>query len=202
MTELEFSKLLELSIAKHDGEGVWHNSDMIVASGVRSAMPHGVATNKRMELGDQITVDYGAIYGGYMSDITRNFLLGRPSHPEFLAVHDVLLNSHRAAASLLRPGVEARAVHEAAQKVIADAGYGANFGHALGHSFGLEIHESPHLSLRSNETLEIGDVVTVEPGIYIPEKGGLRLEDDYLIVEDGAVCLTRDLPQEFVQLPL
>ena len=86
--------------------------------------------------------------------------------------------------------------------MITKAGYGAYFRHALGHSFGLEIHESPHLSLRSNEILEVGDVVTVEPGIYIPERGGLRLEDDYLIVQDGAECLTRDLPQEFVHLQL
>ena len=202
MTELEFSKLLELAIAKHEGEGVWHNSDMIVASGTRSAMPHGTATSKEMAPGDQVTVDYGSIYGGYMSDITRNFSLGRLSHPEFHDIHDVLLSAHQAAASLLRPGVAASEVHKAAQNVITKAGYGAYFRHALGHSFGLEIHESPHLSLRSNEILEVGDVVTVEPGIYIPERGGLRLEDDYLIVKDGAECLTRDLPQEFVHLQL
>ena len=202
MTELEFSKLLELAIARRDGEGVWHDSDMIVASGLRSAMPHGVATARKMERGDQVTVDFGAIFGAYMSDITRNFSLGQTSHPEFLAVHEVLINAHRAAASLLRPGIAARTVHEAGQRVIADAGFGACFGHAIGHSFGLEIHEKPHLSPRSGDTLEIGDIVTIEPGIYVPEKGGLRLEDDYLIVKDGAVCLTKALPQEFVRLPL
>ena len=202
MTELEFSKLLELAIARRDGEGVWHDSDMIVASGVRSAMPHGVATAKKMERGDQVTVDFGAIFGAYMSDITRNFSLGQPSHPEFLAVHEVLINAHRAAASLLRPCIAARTVHEAGQRVIANAGFGACFGHAIGHSFGLEIHEKPYLSPRSGDTLEIGDIVTIEPGIYVPEKGGLRLEDDYLIVKDGAVCLTKALPQEFVRLPL
>lgn len=202
MTELEFSKLLELAIARRGGEGVWHDSDMIVASGVRSAMPHGVATDKKMERGDQVTVDFGAIFGAYMSDITRNFSLGHPFHPEFVEVHEILLNAHRTAASLLRPGIAARTVHEAGQKVIAEAGLGACFEHAIGHSFGLEIHEKPYLSSRSSDTLEVGDIVTVEPGIYVPEKGGLRLEDDYLIVKDGAVCLTKALPQEFVRLPL
>lgn len=200
MTELEFAKLLELAIARRGGEGVWHNASMIVASGSRSAMPHGVAGIRAMEYGDQVTVDYGAIYGAYMSDITRNFSLGMPKDAESLEIHEILLKAHRDAAALLRPGIAARDVHAAAQNVIADAGYASYFGHALGHGIGLEIHEMPHLSPRSAEILEPGDVVTVEPGIYIPERGGLRLEDDYLIVKDGAVRLTESLPQEYVHL--
>lgn len=202
MTELEFAKLLELAIARRGGEGVWHNASMIVASGARSAMPHGVAGIKPMEYGDQVTVDYGAIYGAYMSDITRNFSLGTSRDAEFCGIHEVLLKAHCSAVALLRPGVAARDVHAAAQRVIADAGYSACFGHALGHGIGLEIHEAPHLSPRSDEVLELGDVVTVEPGIYLPGKGGMRLEDDYLIVKDGAVCLTDGLPQEFVHLSI
>ena len=202
MTELEFAKQLELAISRHQGEGVWHNSDMIVASGVRGAMPHGVATDKRMEKGESVTVDYGAIYGAYMSDITRNFSLGKPADPLLIDLHEILFKAHHDAADLLRPGIKASAVHAVAQKVIADAGYGGCFGHALGHSLGLEIHEMPHLSLRSNEVLEVGDVVTVEPGIYLPGRGGLRLEDDYLIVADGAVRLTKELSQDFIHVPV
>lgn len=200
MKELEFSKLLELNIARHDGEGVWHKSQMIVASGVRSAMPHGVASSKPFEPGDQVTVDYGAIYGGYMSDLTRNFSLGPVRDPEFNDIHEVLLKAHRDSAKLLRPGAKGSDVHTTAQKVISDAGYGGYFGHGLGHSFGLEIHEMPHLSPSSIDVLEVGDIVTIEPGIYIPGRGGLRVEDDYLITESGSERLSGKLPQEFVCL--
>ncbi len=199
MKEIEFSKLLELNIARHNGEGVWHNSEMIVASGVRSAMPHGVAGVKPMELGDQVTVDYGAIFGAYMSDLTRNFSLG-PQNQEFLEIHEILLKAHRESATLLRPGVKCCDVHMKAHKIIADAGYGNFFGHGLGHGFGLEIHEMPHLSPSSDDVLRVGDIVTIEPGIYLPDRGGLRLEDDYLITADGARRLSPNLPQEFVRL--
>ena len=202
MKEIEFAKLLELNIARHEGEGVWHNNAMIVASGIRSAMPHGVAGNRVMKLGDQVTVDYGAIYGAYMSDLTRNFTLGVLKDPEFLDIHEVLLKAHKDSAALLRPGVRGCDVHAVAQKVIDDAGYGKYFGHGLGHSFGLEIHEEPRLSPLYSGELRVGDVITVEPGIYIPERGGLRLEDDYLITESGASRLSPRLPQEFVHLDL
>lgn len=200
MTELEFSKILELNIARRGGEGVWHKSKMIVASGVRSAMPHGVAGTKAMARGDQVTVDYGAIYGGYMSDLTRNFSLGPVRDPEFNDIHGVLLKAHRDSAACLRPGAKGRDVHAVAQKIIADAGYGDYFGHGLGHSFGLEIHEMPRLSPASEDILQPGDVVTVEPGIYIPGRGGLRIEDDYLITADGARRISKNLPQEFLCL--
>ena len=202
MTELEFSKLLELNIARHAGEGVWHKSKMIVASGLRSAMPQGVASVKPMETGDQVTVDYGAIYGSYMSDLTRNFSLGKVRDPEFLDIHEVLLKAHRDSAACLRPGAVGRDVHAVAQKIIADAGYGSYFGHGLGHSFGLEIHEMPHLSPTSEDILQPGDVVTIEPGIYIPGRGGLRVEDDYLITADGVRRISSGLSQEFIHLKL
>ncbi len=198
MTELEFSKLLELEIARLGGEGVWHSSEMIVASGTRSSMPHGTASAKAFVAGEHVTVDYGAIYGAYMCDITRNFSLGPVRDGEFSEIHKILVKAHRESAALLAPGVKASAVHAAAQKVIADAGYGARFGHALGHGIGLRIHECPVLSPMSSEILAVGDVVTIEPGIYLPGKGGLRLEDDYLIVPGGSRCLTDMLPQSFI----
>lgn len=202
MTELEFSKLLELNIARRGGEGVWHKNSMIVASGERSAMPHGTAGTRKMRLGDMVTVDFGAIYGGYMSDITRNFSLGRVKDVEFNKIHEVLFEAHTESAKALKSHVRGCDVHAIAADIIAEAGYGAFFGHALGHSFGLEIHEYPTLSPRYSGELCAGDIVTIEPGIYLPSRGGLRLEDDYLITENGSVRLTANLPQEFVHLPL
>lgn len=200
MTELEFSKLIELEIARLGGEGVWHGGDMIVASGTRSSMPHAAASGKAFERGEHVTVDFGAIFGAYMCDITRNFSLGPVRETEFSDIHEVLIEAHAASAALLRPGVRASDVHEAARGIIARAGYGDCFGHAAGHGLGLEIHESPVLSPRSVEILREGDVVTIEPGIYLPGRGGLRLEDDYLIVPGGSRRLTAALPQTFVRL--
>lgn len=202
MKEAEFAKLVELAIARHDGEGVWHDGGMIVASGVRSSLPHGRAGTKTMERGEQVTVDYGSIYHAYQSDITRNFSLGPLADPLFEDIHALLLEAHTAAAKALKPGVLGCDVDRVARDIIAAAGYGPNFGHGLGHSFGLEIHESPRLSPTYREPLHVGDVVTIEPGIYIDDRGGLRLEDDYLITEDGACRLTDALPQEFIHLDL
>ena len=200
LTELEFCKTLELAVSHHGGEGIWHNSSMIVASGIRSAMPHGVATTKKFKRGDMVTIDFGAIYGEYMSDITRNFTLGVPTHPEFAEIYKVIQTAHDQSAARLKPGMRTNEIHSVAQNIINDAGYGDCFSHALGHSFGLEIHEKPVLSPRSDEILAVGDVVTIEPGIYIPGRGGLRLEDDYLITSDGAECLTANLTQELLLL--
>ena len=202
MKEAELAKIIELEIAKLDGEGVWHDGGMIVASGVRSALPHGRASKKTMQLGEQVTVDYGSIYGAYQSDITRNFSLGPVADAEFLKIHDVLLEAHNTAAAALKPGVIGRDIDAIARNIIARAGYGQYFGHGLGHSFGLEIHENPRLSPAYGEELREGDVITVEPGIYIPGRGGLRLEDDYLITASGAERLSSALPQEFIHLNL
>ncbi len=202
MKEIEFAKTLELEIARLGGQGVWHSGSMIVASGSRSALPHGRASDKAMVLGEQVTVDYGAIYGAYMSDLTRNFALGPLKDREFLEIHRMLVKAHQDAVARLAPGVPGCDVDAVARQVIADAGYGQYFGHGLGHSLGLEIHEEPRLSPTYSAPLEVGDVVTVEPGIYIPDRGGLRLEDDYLITETGALRLSPKLPQELTILAL
>lgn len=202
MKEAEFAKLVELAIARHDGEGVWHDGGMIVASGVRSALPHGRASTKEMQLGEQVTVDYGSIYHAYQSDITRNFTLGKLKDSLFEDIHALLFEAHTAAAKALKPGVRGCDVDKVARDIIAAAGYGPNFGHGLGHSFGLEIHEEPWLSPTYSGELRVGDVVTIEPGIYIDGRGGLRLEDDYLITETGAERLTSALSQEFIHLDL
>ncbi|NLL35978.1 MAG: aminopeptidase P family protein [Fretibacterium sp.] len=189
MTEAEFESLLLYEIKNLGGERGWPHNDFIIASGLRGAMCHGRATQKPFELGEVVTVDYGATLGGYMSDITRNFALGQPD-PRALEIDEILVRAHQAAAEALRPGLSGKEADAIARKVIADAGYGENFIHGLGHGLGLEIHEAPRLSLISKDVLQVGDVVTVEPGIYIEGWGGLRIEDDYLITEDGARCLS------------
>ena len=167
----------------------WAHDDFIVASGVRSAMCHAPATLKQIREGETVTVDYGAMVDGYMSDITRNFALGQPDK-KAIEINEILLKAHNEAAKILRPGVWGSDVDAAARKIISDAGYGKNFLHGLGHGLGLEVHEAPRLSRTSKDILQAGDVVTIEPGIYIEGWGGLRIEDDYLITEDGCECLT------------
>lgn len=202
MTELEFAQCLEGHIVSMGGEGGWPNSSFIVASGVRSSLPHGTASTKRMERGEWVTVDFGASYGGYMSDLTRNFSLGEVSDPEFIRIHEILQRAHRCGAEAIAPGKIGKDIDRVARSVIEGAGYGEFFGHGLGHGLGVEIHEAPRLSPRSLDVLEVGDVVTVEPGIYLPNRGGLRLEDDYLVTCEGSRRLSEGLSQDFVVIDL
>ena len=189
MTELEFSAALEYEIRCCGAEGGWGDHGFIIASGPRSALPHGMATDKPLSKGDWVTVDYGARVDGYVSDITRNFAIGEPPS-RVREIEDVLLRAHEAAAGAIRAGVSGREVDLVARKIIQEAGYGEHFIHGLGHAIGLEVHESPRLSPISADILQEGDVVTVEPGIYIEGFGGLRIEDDYLVTASGPVLLT------------
>ena len=189
MTEVEFESRMLSEIKRLGGEKGWVHDDFIVASGERGAMCHARATCKPFESGDTVTFDYGVTVDGYMCDITRNFAVGH-AQPRALELNDILLRAHREAAAALRPGIAGRDVDAVARKIITDAGYGKDFVHGLGHGLGLEIHEAPRLSTISKDILQVGDVVTIEPGIYIEGWGGLRIEDDYLITETGAECLT------------
>ena len=202
MSETEFEIMLTGEIKRLGAEKGWAHDDFIVASGERSAMCHAPATPRTFADGETVTVDYGAMVGGYMSDITRNFALGNISD-KAREINDVLLRAHSEAVKALRPGVKGVEVDAVARKVIADAGYGDKFVHGLGHGLGLEVHEAPRLSRTSKDILMAGDVVTVEPGIYIEGWGGLRIEDDYLITEDGCECLTVNDNQsiEAISLP-
>ena len=189
MSEIEFDIKLMEKLKLMGAEKGWAHDDFIVASGTRSAMCHAPATMKKFSRGETVTVDYGAMTEGYMSDITRNFAIGHADNKAH-EINAVLLKAHHDAAKALRPGISGAEVDAIARKIIADSGYGKNFLHGLGHGLGLEVHESPRLSPTSKDILQVGDVVTVEPGIYIEGWGGLRIEDDYLITEDGAECLT------------
>ncbi len=193
MTEKEFEALLSYRINMAGGEAGF---EMIVASGLRSEMPHGRASDKKMQPGEWVTVDFGARWNGYFCDITRNFSLGTPTD-EAAAMHALLETTHRTAAAKLRPGASGTALHNLAVEALDTQGMGKYFTHSLGHGIGLEIHEAPILSPRRDDILCQGDVVTIEPGVYIPGIGGMRLEDDYLITEDGAERLTSDLNQCF-----
>lgn len=163
--------------------------DIIVASGERSAMPHGIASNKRIEAGDALTLDFGAEAGGYFSDMTfAGTLAGGDGWIE--EVIGVLEAAQQAGFEACGPGVPCRHVDAAARSVIDEAGFGEWFSHSLGHGVGLAVHEPPTVSARSEDVLEPGAVMTVEPGIYVPGRAGARIEDMVLITGEGAERLT------------
>ncbi|MBR1603489.1 MAG: aminopeptidase P family protein [Synergistaceae bacterium] len=190
ISESEFDVRLFSEIKRMGAERGWAGHDFIVASGLNSAKCHARSTQKKFESGDIVTVDYGAMINGYMSDITRNFSVKKFKDNQVSEINNILLKAHKAAAEALRPGISGKDVDTIARKIIEDAGYGKYFMHGLGHGLGLEIHEAPRLSQSSSDILQAGDVVTIEPGIYIEGWGGMRIEDDYLITESGSECLT------------
>ncbi len=161
----------------------------IVASGPRGSLPHATAGDREFQAGDMVTFDVGCRYFGYHSDITRTVAVGTPQ-AELQRVYQVVRAAQEAGIAAVRPGAQARDVDAAARQVIAKAGYGERFGHGTGHGVGLEIHEWPQISSRSDDTLEPGMVLTVEPGIYLPGVGGVRIEDTVLVTSEGAQILT------------
>ncbi|MDP4095381.1 Xaa-Pro peptidase family protein [Paenibacillus sp. P96] len=170
----------------------------IVASGERSALPHGLASDKEIGRDEFVTLDFGANVRGYLSDLTRTVFVGKPSerHEELYAI---VLEANQKTIAGLRPGLSGREGDSLGRDVIASYGYGEHFGHGLGHGFGLEIHEQVRLSRESKSVLVPGHVLTVEPGIYIPGFGGVRIEDDVLITDDGVKVLTSS-PKELLVL--
>lgn len=168
--------------------------DIIVASGPNSARPHAAATDKRLEPGDLLTIDWGAEAGGYFSDMTRSFLLaGGRNAVRKREIYSTVLEANRRALKKLRPGVRLRDVDSAARDYITKAGLGEYFGHGLGHGVGLEVHERPRLSMKSRAKARAGMVVTIEPGIYVPGLGGVRIED-MALVEGKSVRKLTELP--------
>ena len=164
--------------------------ETIAVSGRNSSMPHGVPTDKKVERGDFVTMDYGAVVNGYHSDMTRTVAVGEVSGKQ-AEVYDTVLKAQLTSLDLLAPGVACKDADAAARDVINAAGYGEFFGHGTGHGVGVEIHEFPVLNPRSAEILAPGDVVTVEPGIYLPGEFGVRIEDMAFITENGSENLTK-----------
>ncbi|MGJ7912074.1 M24 family metallopeptidase [Neobacillus sp. LXY-1] len=186
-TELEVTNELEFFMRK---AGATSSSfDTIVASGFRSALPHGVASEKVIENGDMVTLDFGAYYKGYVSDITRTVAVGEPD-AKLKEIYQIVLDAQLRGMDGIKPGMTGKQADALTRDYITEKGYGDYFGHSTGHGIGLEVHEGPALSAKSDLVLEPGMVVTCEPGIYIPGLGGVRIEDDTLITEDSNEALT------------
>jgi Xaa-Pro aminopeptidase len=180
-TEREVSRELEALMLDHGADGI--SFETIVAAGPNSAIPHHRPTDAVLAQGDFVKIDFGALVAGYHSDMTRTFVLGKAADWQ-LEVYQLVADAQRAGREALQPGAGLREVDGAARQLIADAGYGENFGHGLGHGVGLQIHEAPGIGATSAGTLLAGSVVTVEPGVYLPGRGGVRIEDT-LVVAGG-----------------
>lgn len=188
VTEREIALELDFFMLKNSAECV--SFETIAVSGKNSSMPHGVPSDKKIENGDFITMDFGAVVDGYHSDMTRTVAVGGVSS-EQAKVYETVLLSQKKSLDILKEGVSCFDADKAARDVIAAAGYGEFFGHGTGHGVGIEIHEQPRLSPKTKQILNFGDVVTVEPGIYLPEKFGVRIEDMAFITENGSENLTK-----------
>lgn len=187
VTEKEIALELEYQMRKNGAEKA--SFDIIVASGWRSALPHGVASDKVIENGEFVTLDFGAYYNGYCSDLTRTVAIGQVDET-LKNIYQIVLDAQQYGIEQIKAGMEGKKADALVRQKIAAAGYGEYFGHGTGHSIGLEIHESPRLSPASADILQSGNIVTIEPGIYIPQLGGVRIEDDALIRENGCEILT------------
>ncbi|MBI5178734.1 MAG: aminopeptidase P family protein [Nitrospinae bacterium] len=191
-TENQAAAELEYRLMKAAGGGPAF--DFIIASGPRSAMPHGVASGKKMKKGEPVVVDWGWVVDGYHSDNTRTVFLGKP-HPKMKEVYDIVLEANRRAIEKARPGVPLKEIDAAARDFITQKGYGKYFGHGTGHGVGLEIHESPTVNSRATETAREGMVFTIEPGIYLPGLGGVRIEDMLVVTGKGNRVFSKRLPK-------
>lgn len=193
VAERDLANELEYLMRKFGADGI--SFDTIAVSGANSSKPHGVPGEKLVEAGDFVTIDFGALYQHYHSDTTRTFAVGQPTE-EMVNVYETVRKAQQAGLDYVRPNISAFDLDKACRDVIAEAGYGEYFGHSTGHGVGVEIHEHPFAGPKSEETIRENAVVTVEPGIYLPGKFGVRIEDMVLVTADGHknFChLTKDL---------
>ena len=188
MTEKELAAELVYCLLKNGGEGL--SFEPIVVSGPNTSLPHGVPGERRLKEGDFITMDFGVLYQGYCSDMTRTVALGHAT-PEMRKVYDTVLKAQLAGIAATKAGVTGKEIDAAARQVIADAGYGAYFGHGYGHCIGMECHEMPSCSPGGLREMEVNMVSSAEPGIYLPGKFGVRIEDLVIIKADGCENITR-----------
>ena len=188
MTEQEIAAKLQYDMLRFGAEKM--SFDPIVVSGPNGSLPHGIPSAKQVQQGEFITMDFGCKYGGYCSDMTRTVALGEPTG-EMQKVYQTVLEAQLAGIAVTKAGVPGKSIDAAARKVIEDAGYGEYFGHGYGHSLGIEIHESPNANTREETLLPVGAVVSAEPGIYLPGKFGVRIEDVTVLTADGCMVLTK-----------
>ena len=196
VTEKQVALQLNFYMLSHGAEAL--SFETIAVTGAKTSMPHGVPDDTVVKKGDFVTMDFGAVYKGYHSDMTRTVAVGNISQ-EQRKIYEIVLSAQLAALALLKEGVPCKQADAAARDIIANAGYGECFGHGTGHGVGIEIHEEPNLSPRSEAVLKEGHIVTVEPGIYLPGKFGVRIEDMALITEVGCENLTHS-PKELIIL--
>lgn len=194
MTEREVVAELNYIGARLGSEGP--SFDPIAGSGPNGAMCHAVPSERRLQAGDLVVLDFGCVVDGYHSDMTRTFAVGHASD-ECRRIYDIVREAHERALDALRAGVTGRALDAVARDYIAAQGYGACFGHSLGHGFGLEIHEEPRASTRSETVFEPGMTITIEPGIYVEGLCGVRIEDCCVVTEDGYIDLVSS-PKELL----
>ncbi len=189
MTEREIALAIELTMHEFGAERT--SFDTIVAFGLNAAKPHAVPTERVLESGDIVLIDMGLVYKGYCSDMTRTFVAGKPKKL-FRERHRIVRKAQVEAIKAIKPGVRCCKIDKIARNIIKDSGYGQEFQHSLGHGVGLAVHEEPRLSPRCRTKLKAGMVVTVEPGIYLAEWGGIRLENMVVVTKDGCELLNED----------
>lgn len=188
VTEREIAQELDRLMMKKGAEGI--SFDTIAVAGENTSMPHGVPSDKMVQSGEFVLMDFGAIYKGYHSDMTRTICVGKPND-NMKEIYNIVLRAQEAALNSACPGITGEELDLIARNIIFDAGYGEYFGHSLGHGVGLEIHELPNAAPHYKKKLEVGSVVTVEPGIYIAGKFGVRIEDFVILTENGCKNLTK-----------
>ena len=196
LTEREIAARLQYEMLCRGAEKM--SFDPIVVSGPNGSLPHGIPGDKQVQQGEFITMDFGCKYGGYCSDMTRTIALGEPTE-EMRKVYDTVLKAQLTGIAKAKAGVPGKEIHNTAAKVIEEAGYGPYFGHGFGHSVGIEIHESPNANSRDETPMPVGAVVSAEPGIYLPGKFGVRIEDVLVYTAEGYVDLTKS-PKELIVL--
>jgi len=196
ITEREIADQLTSRMRKLGADGI--SFPPIVVTGVNSSMPHGVPGDTVVKEGDFITMDFGATLGGYVSDMTRTVAVGYATD-EMKKVYNTVLEAQLAGIAAAKAGVPGCDIDGAARKVIADAGYGEYFGHGFGHSLGMDVHEAPNANPSNKEPMPVGAVVSAEPGIYLPGRFGVRIEDVIYLTEDGCINLTK-APKELIIL--
>ncbi len=196
-TEREIARRLQSLVYELGGDGLAF--DTIVATGPHSAIPHHQPTDRVVAAGDLLKIDSGALYRGYHSDLTRTFVVGADPTPEQTSLYDAVAAAAADARALVAPGAPVAGADAAARAALTEAGYGERFTHGLGHGVGLQIHEAPMLGRDLPDTMASGDVLTIEPGAYVPGFGGVRVEDTLAVTEDGAQCLTT-VTRELIRL--
>jgi Xaa-Pro aminopeptidase len=195
LTEAEFGIELDFAMRRLGADGP--SFETIVASGPNGSRPHHRPSQRAIVAGDLVVLDFGALVDGYHSDMTRTVAVGEPGHALAQRMWDVVLAAQAAGVAAVRAGVEAQTIDAACRDRIAAAGWGDAFLHGTGHGVGLQIHEDPRVSRAVTDTLAAGDVVTVEPGVYLPDVGGVRIEDTVVVTDDGARAITR-FPKELI----